>query len=301
MRVTNRMLYQAALQAMQRRLEKIQEDQTELSTLRRINRHADDPAGSAQVRSLRADLASVEQYRRNISNAKAWAQASESALGEVESVLHRAKEVAIEGGNAGRNDDDREIMAREVNQLLEQIFSLANLQFNSQYIFAGQNTNAAPFEAVRDSAGQITSVSMAGDLSGAILREVDNNTAVAINVSGATLFDPLTGPLQTLIALRDALQRNDVAGIQNTLSLIDNSVSGVLGQRAELGGLLARLERLEERLDLRQIDLLAAASEIEDADMAEVLSRLSADELAYQAALGAAGRLLQPSLIDFLG
>lgn len=301
MRVTNQMLYQAALQAMQRPLEKIREDQAELSSLRRINRHADDPAGSAQVRSLRANLASVEQYRRNIANANSWVQAGESALGEVETIFHRVKEVALEASNAGRTGDDRQIMAREINQLLEQVFSLANSQFDSQYIFAGQNTAAAPFVAVRDGSGQIASVSLAGDLTGPILRAVDDNTAVAVTVSGTLVFDPLAGPLQTLISLRDALQRNNVEDIQNTLSLIDNNVSAVLSGRAELGGLQARLEGLEERLDRRESDLLAAISDIEDADMAEVLSRLSADELAYEAALGAAARILQPSLIDFLG
>lgn len=301
MRVTNRMLYQSAVQNMQRPLEKMMQAQAELSSQRRINRHADDPTGSAQVRGWRAELANLEQYRRNIVSAKSWVQAGESALADAENTLQRAKELAVQGSNATRTDDDREIMAQEVNQLLEHVLSLANSQFNAQYIFAGRNTTTAPFVAVRDSTGQITSVSLAGDLTGAIHREVDSNTRVAVNLPGTTLFDPLTGPLQTLITLRDALQENNIENIQNTLTLIDNNVSTILGGRAELGGLLGRLERLEERLELRSDDALTAVSEVEDADMAELLTRLSANELAYQAALGAASRILQPSLIDFLG
>jgi len=300
MRVTNQILYQTVTQNIQRPLARMRQDQIELSTQRRINRHADDPAGSAQVRGLRSDLAGVQQFQRNINNAISWMQSSESALDSLDSVIQRGKVLAVEGASANRSADDRDLLAVEVNQLLESAFSIANTDMGDEFLFAGLDTNTAPFVATRDTTNEITAITMGGDPTGTILREVDTGSYVAINVPGTAVFDLSTGPFATLISLRDALRQNNIPEIQNTLTSFDNNLDDVLGSRGAIGGVQARLEQLDRRLELNSVDVRSAISEIEDVDFAELLTRSSANETAYRAALSAGSRLLETTVLDYL-
>jgi flagellar hook-associated protein 3 FlgL len=300
MRITNQVLYRTVLQNIQRPLDRMLKDQIELGTQRKINRHADDPIGSAQVRGLRSQLASIAQYHRNIDNAKSWMQATESSLNDLASILQRGRELAVEGANATRGDDDRDIIASEVNQLLESALGIANAEINDEFLFAGRDTGAAPFAVARDTSGEISGVTFTGDPTGAILREVDTGAYVAINVPGTDIFDLNEGPLETLRALRDALARNDPTAIQNTLQAFDNNLNDLQTSLGALGGTQARLEQLEARLELRTTDVTNAVSQLEDADLTTLLVQASADETAYRAALNAGSSILQTSILDYL-
>jgi flagellar hook-associated protein 3 FlgL len=300
MRITNQMIHQSVSQSLQRTLENMQQDQIKLATQRRINRHADDPIGSAQVRALRADLASIEQFRRNIDNATIWLHSTESALENLETVLQRGKQLTVEAASANRTAADRELIAVEINELLESVFSIANSEVNGDFLFAGQDNTTAPYVAARDDTGQITGITMAGDPSGSIRREVETGSYAAVNVPGTEVFDLATGPFATLISLRDALQQNDLPAIQNALTLFDNNLNDVLSSHGAIGGVMARLAQVDNRLELRGVDVRSAISELEDVDFAELLARSSANETAYRAALSAGSRLLQTSLLDFL-
>jgi flagellar hook-associated protein 3 FlgL len=300
MRVTNQILYQTVTQNIQRPLARMRQDQIEMATQRRINRHADDPTGSAQVRGLRSDLAGVEQFQRNINNAISWMQSSESALDSLDGVLQRGKVLAVEGASANRSAEDRDLLAVEVNQLLESAFNIANAELGDEFLFAGLDTNIAPFVAARDTTGEITAITMAGDPTASLRREVETGSYVAINVPGTAVFDLSNGPFATLIALRDALRQNNIPEIQNTLTLFDNNLDDVLSSRGGIGGAQARLEQLGQRLALTGVEVRAAISEIEDVDFAELLTRSSANETAYRAALSAGSRLLQTTVLDYL-
>jgi flagellar hook-associated protein 3 FlgL len=300
MRITNQVLYQTVTQGLQRSLAKMRADQIEMASQRRINRLADDPAGSAQARALRSDLAGIAQFQRNIENGINWMQSTETALDNLDGVLQRAKVLAVEGGSANRTAADREQLAVEVNQLLESALGIANSEVGDEFLFAGLDTDAAPFVASRNSSGEVTSVAMSGDPTGSIRREVETGSYVAINVSGSAVFDVSDGPFATLISLRDALRQNNIGGIQDTLNSFDNNLDEVLSSRGAIGGMQARLEMLQERLALRTVDTQSAVSDIEDVDFAELLTRSSADETAYRAALSSGSRLLQTTVLDYL-
>jgi len=61
-----------------------------------------------------------------------------------------------------------------------------------------------------------------------------------------------------------------------------------------------RLETTGERLTELSLTVTKLLSEVEDADILEVTTLLAGQQNVYQAALNAAGRMLSPSLVDFL-
>ncbi len=106
--------------------------------------------------------------------------------------------------------------------------------------------------------------------------------------------------LGSMLVLVRALQTNDR---EVTGALIDNLNDGMqllLENRAYVGAKVKRLETTNVRLAQLENNFTALLSEVEDADLTKTISDLSMKENAYQAALIASAKIIQPSLLDFL-
>ncbi|MBW7996906.1 MAG: flagellar hook-associated protein 3 [Candidatus Glassbacteria bacterium] len=126
---------------------------------------------------------------------------------------------------------------------------------------------------------------------------------------GTTVFDEtadllgLTGSkdiLGNLLFLKNSLLSNNQEDIQRTLNNFPDSLNRILNQRTKVGARANQLFTTRERgLDsnLRNTEILSG---IEDLDVIEAINELAAAENAFNAALGAAGRIIMPSLLDFL-
>lgn len=104
----------------------------------------------------------------------------------------------------------------------------------------------------------------------------------------------------TMIVLNNALKRNDQEGTGMLLKEIDQSILHVLGERSTVGSRGIRLETTASRHDQKELTYTERLSEVEDADLTTLITQLSAYENNYQAALNAAAKIIQPSLLDFL-
>ena len=106
-----------------------------LSTGYRINSAADDAAGSAIASKFDAQTRSLGVAIRNANDAVSMTQTAEGALGEVENILQRLRELAVQAGNATLNTSDRAQIQLEVDQLTSEIDSIAE-----KTNFNGNNT-----------------------------------------------------------------------------------------------------------------------------------------------------------------
>jgi len=104
----------------------------------------------------------------------------------------------------------------------------------------------------------------------------------------------------SLLVLADALRNDDQEGINRLLANFDEAMSLSLETRATIGTNALRLESTASRLLDMELGFTRLLSKIEDADMTKVITDLASRENSYQAALMAAGKIIQPSLLDFL-
>lgn len=103
--------------------------------------------------------------------------------------------------------------------------------------------------------------------------------------------------------LRDfevSLKANDKGGIQDSLDRLDEALSQVVIARSELGSRTATLSSTTESLQKGQIDAKTLASNLEDADTFQLVSDINQTESTLKASLATSGKLIQPSLLDFL-
>ena len=129
----------------------------------------------------------------------------------------------------------------------------------------------------------------------AIVTEVNGGTtATDLGIHGARDM------LQTLSLLQEALQKDDQPALQNLLLSIDESFQQLLNIRTEVGARTNRVALVENSLTELGLSRTALLSTLEDSDTIEAFTRLSQQEVAFQAALATTARIIQPTLLDFL-
>jgi len=270
------------------------EVQERLASGKRISKPSDDPFGLSRTMTARTDQATSMQWQRNITVSSDDLGLSESLLGNLGDLLQRSRELATEGANAPLGVEARQQIGLEISRLLTEALTIGNSSFGGRYLFGGHQTGAPPF--TEDVPGAATLVTYNGD-SGVIEREIGNGQLIQVNIPGDQLF---SGIFTTLIQLRDDLNSNNQAGVNAATASLDANMDTVLKFRGDIGSKMRQSEAAMARLedgDLRLQELIAT---FEEADLAESLVELQMRDTALNAALGAAGRTLQTSLLDFL-
>lgn len=286
-RVTNHIAY---VQDTEGRLDQIQQ---QLATGRKIRIASDDPEGASISMGHRRDINFESQMRRNVESGIAFMNATEAALASAGEVIHRARELAVQGANGTNSQEGRKAMAIEVDQLLKQMLQIGNTTFGEAYIFAGTETDQPAFTS--NPGPVITGVTYDGN-SDLRERRISKQDTAAVNVAGNVAFPQI---FQDLIALRDALNAN-APNINQHIATMDSALDAVLAARADIGARINRFTDARLRSEQKDTDLQDLRSSIEDVDLADAIVKLTAQQNQLQAALGAIGRTSNMTLMDFM-
>lgn len=109
-----------------------------LSSGYRINSAADDSAGLAISEKMKTQISGLEQASRNASDGISVIQTAEGALIEVESMLQRMRELAVQSANGIYTIEDRKAIQAEIDQLNEEINRISeNTEFNTMTLLDG--------------------------------------------------------------------------------------------------------------------------------------------------------------------
>jgi flagellar hook-associated protein 3 FlgL len=285
------------LQSQSRRLLALQE---QLSTGLKVNSPSQGPLDARRAISARGSIAAIEQYLTNISNVGPQLEETSTTIQTTLDVFHRARELALQGGNGTNSQSNRIEIAEEVNQLLESVVSQANHQSNGRYIFGGSRTLNVPFSVTRDANGDITAVAYEGNDEEAQV-QVSQEVKVTVNETGFDAFLSQQNVFQTLIDIRDNLLAGNLDELQNArLTELDAVQDQLLQSTARVGAVQNRLERLSSDHEDFVLQLRTVLSDSIDADYAETIVNLNSETNAFEAALNATSRVIQPSLLDFL-
>jgi len=123
-----------------------------------IQNASDDPQGAAKSLILRSEIRNAEQYQRNINDGLGGMNYVDSVLNDLVAALTQVRGIAIQGASDTVNAQDREILANQVNEVLEFSLSLSQSQFRGEFVFSGTETSEIPYEVSRDASGKIVDV-----------------------------------------------------------------------------------------------------------------------------------------------
>ena len=299
-RVTPRLMAQRMLSNLQSQSRRLLVLQEQLSTGLKVNSPSQGPLDARRAISARGSIAAIEQYLTNISNVGPQLEETSTTIQTTLDVFHRARELTLQGGNGTNSQSNRIEIAEEVNQLLESVVSQANHQSNGRYIFGGSRTLNTPFSVTRAANGDITAVTYEGNDEETQV-QVSQEVKVTVNETGFDAFLSQQDVFQTLIDIRDNLLAGNLDDLQNArLTELDAVQDQLLQSTASVGAVQNRLERLSSDHEDFVLQLRTVLSDSIDADYAETIVNLNSETNAFEAALNATSRVIQPSLLDFL-
>ena len=109
-----------------------------LSSGYRINRAADDAAGLSISEKMRKQIRGLDQASTNADDGVSAVQTAEGALNEVQDMLQRMNELAVQAANGTNSENDRAYIQAEIDQLVTEIDRVAETtKFNETYLLKG--------------------------------------------------------------------------------------------------------------------------------------------------------------------
>jgi len=241
-----------------------------LASGKRINSAADDAAGMAVAAKMRADIASLNQSVRNTNDAISLVNTYDGAAQEIESILIRMRELAVQSKNGTYENADRANADYEYEALKSEITRIASVtSFNRQTLAQGSSVPSSPASGTTGSTGTSFTFYVGSDVA------KDGNSVSF--TAGALDLNIATSGTQTLASV------STVALATTAISNIDVSLNKLAANRAQAGALVNRLEHTVSNLMNVSQRLQEAVSGIEDADYAAESANLARGMVLAQA------------------
>ena len=245
-----------------------------LSSGLRINRAGDDAAGSSISSKLSSDTRSLQQASRNTNDAISVIQTAEGALGEINGVLTRMRELAVQSANGGTmTGSERGYIDQEFQLLESELNRIVGVtEFNGQKLIDGTISGGVDFQVgMNNSANDRISLSVTDS----------DSTALGLN------DDVLTSQ----------------AGARSAITALDTAIQSVATSRGTLGTTQNRLTVTLSNLSNMHENLSAANSRIRDADIAEESASMTRNQILQQAGVAvlAQANALPQSALSLIG
>jgi flagellin len=211
-----------------------------LSSGSRIVNASDDAAGLAISEKLKAGIRSTNQAERNANDGISLVQTAEGGLSEVSNILVRLRELAIQSSSDTIGDTEREFSNMEYQSLKQEVERISQVtEFNGKKLLNGE-AEKYEFQIGTKNDEFNDRISFDG--------QVVNSSTENLGIEG--------------------LEVSTKESARETLDQIDNAITTVSGQRAELGATQNRLTSTVSNLQVSSENLSAANSRIRDTDYA---------------------------------
>ena len=299
MPISTRVYNDLAMSSLNRITGDIQGIQQRIATGRNILKTSDNPAVGAKISFTKDQKILLERFNANIDRAQNRLSQAESAIGTGVNILQRVYELAVQARNDTNNAGDRKVIAMEVRNLQDQVLSLANSRdTNGQYIFAGYKVDSKPFVADED--GDILH---AGDR-GVHALQISDNQRISTSLDGADVFLRVPGDetvetvFSTLDTMIASLERGEMEDAD--IDRVNKALEHFSLQQTKLGSQMNRAELQRGVNEKRLLLMNEEISNLEDADIAKLVTDLQAKLVSRNAAQQTFIKIAQDNLFNYI-
>ena len=238
---------------------------TRLSTGYRINSAMDDAAGLQIATRLKAQTSGMAVAMRNTQNSTSMLQTAEGALGEVNNILTRMKDLATQAADASSNTDDKTAMQSEFDALGKELKNITdNTTFGGEKLLVNGTLGAKMTFQIGASKDETMEV----DVSAAM--KTGGTVEAALKAASKAFAG--TGTPDELTATANA-----------TIELLDTAMDAVGGVRSSLGAAANRLDHVYNNLANISSNTQAATGRIMDVDFATESASMTSNQMLLQA------------------
>jgi flagellar hook-associated protein 3 len=193
MRVTNQFITSSLINQINRSNASLNSQQVKISSGKAYLTTSENPTNNALAMEYKNSINEKKQYVTNIESANDWYKSSDSSLTNVESIIQRARELAVEGANGVWEETDYVGMAAEIDELIAALVDVANTQVGDEYIFGGARSTTSPI-SILDGAGSGLNTNLV-TIMGDVLSNINAARPVAVTYTGSQ--DRLTAQIDS--------------------------------------------------------------------------------------------------------
>jgi flagellin len=235
---------------------------SKLASGKRITKAMDDAAGLAIAEKMGAQIKSLEQATKNVSQASAMMRTAEGGMSQISDMLIRGKELAMQASNGTLSDSQRTTLNNEFSQIMSEIDrQTGTTEFNGKKLLSGDfDPNAS--EQVEVQAGP--NATSADRIS---LNEIAATDTASLGLTGASI--------------------DTAANAGASLNAIDSAITSVNQSRGNIGAIEGRLQSAANSIAVGKENLQAAQSQIQDLDYAKEITNFTQRQVQLSAGISA--------------
>ncbi len=144
MRITNRMMTNNMLYNINGNKNTLAVLEQQYATGAKIQKPSEDPIVAVRALKLRTNLSELTQYyKKNIPDAKAWMDVTESALTVVNDILTQVHTYCVQGATGTIKEGDRDDIIKTLTQLKQQVYQEGDTNYAGRYVFTGYKTDTS--------------------------------------------------------------------------------------------------------------------------------------------------------------
>jgi len=334
MRITTGMMTNRYLRSLNQSSSQMFDSNEKVFTGRKFSKGSEDPVSAIKAYKLRRDYRDTQMYDTNISDADSFLTIAETNLTQISSDLERVYTSYLKGVNGTMTSDDREIIAKELDNIQKSVLNSLNAKISDRYVFGGTSKDEIPFK-VDDITGELLYKDVnvtSGDV--AELKSLANekiyidlglgmkfdgdtlNTDTVFDMSVAgikfigygtngkdTEGEEIPNNLYTLIGkIKDELRNPDFSfdKIKPYIENFETQKKQVLVGITDIGSKTKYIDFLKLKNEDNQYNINKKMLDIEFVDPAKAIIEFKSYEYSYNAALSMGNKILQNSFIDFM-
>jgi len=206
-RITDSYLSSILVGDLNRSLFALLEQQRMAGSMQRVNSYADDPRAVSTIQRLNSLITRNDSYLGNIIRSRTLVDATDTALQDLSGILADVRVIALRESSSLANPETMTNSGVEVENLVGRMLEVLNTSIEGHFIFAGRNTDHAPFVM---NGGTVSYIGDSGEVNG----RIGPNSVIPLNIPGDIFMGSqaasLTGRVNLGPALRDTTLLSDL-------------------------------------------------------------------------------------------
>lgn len=270
----------------------------QISANKRILQPSDDPVGSVRLLGLKKEQVAMEQYQKNIANAKSQLSQGEIQLESMTHMLMRLRELTQTAATGSLSEDDRRAVASETAVIKDGLLDLANARNESgSSLFAGSQVNQTAI--VKIPAGDYQ---YQGD---ALIREVSiaKGVTVGLNQTADQLFIQNGDFFKQLDTMVNAMESGAPDAADQARNMLDRSKTlqdDISQMVSSIGARINLLDQVDEGHAEKGVYSKEVSNQIESLDYASAVTQQAHVLMALQVQQQAFAKVNGLSLFNYM-
>jgi flagellar hook-associated protein 3 FlgL len=270
-----------------------------------ISQPSDNPGEVGDVLQLEADLSRVNQVSSNLSQVTGEVNTAEGALETATQLLDQVQSLGAQGASGTASAATQAGLSQQVENLLSQLVSVSQTQFNGSYVFSGDQDTQPAYQLDLTQPNGVDQL-----LTAPATRQIQDATGItfADSLTATQIFDYQNPPGTTapgnvfaaVNSLRVALANGDQSGITAAMGSLQTASNYLSQQLAYYGGVQDQVANATDVAQKFQLQYQTSLNSLTNTDMATAATDLTQEQTSLQAAMQAEASMPRTSLFSFI-